>query len=51
MLEIVIESIFVMFGGYLFSTDNRNCYGYQLCTFSRLLVRLFVWYRFHKGAS
>lgn len=32
-----------------FSTDNRYSYGYQLCSFSRLLVHLFVWCRFHEG--
>ena len=42
MLDIPIESIFVMLGGCFFSTDNRYSYGYQLCSFSRLLVHLFV---------
>ena len=34
-----------------FSTDSGHTYGYKLCTSSRRLVPLFVWDRFHTGAS
>ena len=34
-----------------FSTDSRHTYGYNLCSSSRRLVPLFVWGRFHIGAS
>jgi hypothetical protein len=42
MLESLIDNIFVMFGGRVYSTDSRHTYGYKLCSSSRRLVPLFV---------
>jgi hypothetical protein len=42
MLEFLIDNIFVIFGGSVFSTDSRHTYGYKLGSSSRRLVPLFV---------
>ena len=42
MFEFLIDNIFVIFGGRVFSTDSRHIYGYKLCSSSRRLVPLFV---------
>jgi hypothetical protein len=51
MLEFLIDNIFVIFGGRVFSTDSRHTYEYKLCSSSRRLVPLFVWGRLHTGFS
>jgi len=42
MLEFLIDNIFVIFGGRVFSPDSRHTYGYKLCSSSRLFVAF--WY-------
>jgi hypothetical protein len=51
MLEFLIDNIFVFFGGRVFSTDSRHTYWYKLGSSFRRLAPLFVWGRFHTGAS
>ena len=40
--KVLIDNIFVMFGGRVFQQIVRYTYGYKLCSSSRRIVPLFV---------
>jgi len=43
--------LFATLGEYIFQPESHHSYGYQLCSYSRRLLLLFVWGKLHTGAS